>query len=95
MSVPPQQRPGDDRVRGWGRRLTVPWPACTLATHRHRTLKSDGTTLYRPHAAADTVCAVIGEEPDAEQAWIALVPGDFPARYFGDTEVFHVSGGIA
>lgn len=78
-----------------GRRLTVPCPACTLATHRHRTLDFDGATPYRAHATADPVRAVTGEQPDAEQAWIALVPGDFPACYFADTEVFHLSGGIA
>ncbi|MEU3862316.1 hypothetical protein AB0F03_34100 [Streptomyces sp. NPDC028722] len=52
-------------------------------------------TTYRPQATADAVRAVTGDEPDAERAWIALVPGDFPARYFADTEVFHLSGGIA
>lgn len=95
MSVPPQQRPGDEHVPVWGRRLTVPCPACTLATHRHRTLTFDGATTYRPQATPDAVRAVTGEEPDAEPAWIALVPGDFPVRYFADTEVFHLSGGIA
>ncbi|MGW2447009.1 DUF6083 domain-containing protein [Streptomyces sp. NPDC001675] len=47
------------------------------------------------HSSRDPVHAVTGEDPDAEQAWIALVPGDSPARYFADTEVFHLSGGIA
>ncbi|MFG2885685.1 hypothetical protein ACGFYV_25905 [Streptomyces sp. NPDC048297] len=55
----------------------------------------DGVNIYRPQAGRDPVLAVEGEEPDREVAWIALVPGDYPAQYFADTEVYHLAGGIA
>lgn len=94
-SVPPQQGPADDRVPSWGRRLTVPCPACGLPTHRHRTLHYDGVNIYRPQAGAAPVSAIEGSEPDMEVAWIALMPGDYPARRFADVEVYHLAGGIA
>lgn len=95
MSVPSQHGPGEDQIPVWGRKLTVPCPQCGLATHRHRTMDFDGMNVYRPQAGPDPA-RVIGEgEPEVEQAWIALVPGDYPARYFADTELYHLVGGIA
>lgn len=95
MSVPPPYSPQDDLVPAWGRKLTVPCPACTLPTHRHRTMDYDGVTTYRSQAGPDPARAVDGEEPEHEVAWIALMPGDYPARLFADTEVYHLAGGIA
>ncbi|WP_371659994.1 DUF6083 domain-containing protein [Streptomyces sp. NBC_00280] len=87
----------DSRVPAWGRKLTVPCLACGLATHRRRTLHFDGVNIYRPHAGPDPARLVGGEEPEpeTEAAWIALVPGDYPARLFTDGEVYHLAGGIA
>jgi hypothetical protein len=95
VSIPSQHGPEDSLVPAWGRKLTVPCPACGLATHRHRTLDFDGVNIYRPQARPDAVQAVSGEEPDVERAWIALMPGDYPARLFADSEVYHLAGGIA
>ncbi|MFH8342991.1 DUF6083 domain-containing protein [Streptomyces sp. AM6-12] len=55
----------------------------------------DGVNIYRPNAGAAPVSAIGGEEPEQEVAWIALVPGDYPARHFADNEVYHLAGGIA
>ncbi|NEC90685.1 hypothetical protein [Streptomyces sp. SID12501] len=85
----------DSRVPGWGRKLTVPCPECGLATHRHRTLRFDGVNGYRPHAGPDPLRLIGAEEPEAEVACIALMPGDYPARLFADGEVYHLAGGIA
>ncbi|MFE2746173.1 DUF6083 domain-containing protein [Streptomyces scopuliridis] len=51
---------------------------------------------YRANAGPDParIDGTSGE-PDFEKAWIALVPGDFPARYFAENEMFHLAGGIA
>ncbi|WP_331722299.1 hypothetical protein [Streptomyces canus] len=95
MSVPSQQGPGEDLVPGWGRKLTVPCPHCTLATQRHRTLDFDGVNIYRSQAGPDPARVVEGEDPTVERVWIALMPGDYPARLFADTEVYHLVGGIA
>ncbi|WP_437035209.1 DUF6083 domain-containing protein [Streptomyces sp. enrichment culture] len=37
--------------------------------------------------------AITGEEPEA--TWIALVPGDYPARLIAGTKVHHLADGIA
>ncbi|MFJ2819059.1 hypothetical protein [Streptomyces sp. NPDC087294] len=66
-----------------------------MATHRHRSLDFDGVTVYRAQAGPDPVRAIDGGEPEGERAWVALVPGDYPARLFADTELFHLVGGIA
>ncbi|WP_331748697.1 DUF6083 domain-containing protein [Streptomyces chartreusis] len=95
MSVPSQHEPDADLVPGWGRRLTVPCPQCGLATHRHRTLDFDGVNIYRPQAGPDSARILGDGEPAMEQAWIALVPGDYPTRFFADTEIYHLVGGIA
>lgn len=92
-SVPPGL--GDDGVPAWGRRLTVLCPACGLATHRHRTLDFDGVNTYRLQAGPGPVGAVDGQESRTERAWIALMPGDFPACFFADDKVYHLAGGIA
>lgn len=94
-SSPPRSGAGD-AIPSWGRRLTVPCPACGLATHRHRTLDFDGTNIYRSHAGPDPtrVDGTTGE-PEGGKVWIALVPGDYPARYFTEDEVYHLAGGIA
>lgn len=74
----------------------MPCPACGLATHRHRTLDFDGVNTYRANAGPDPArIDGISGEPDFEKAWIALIPGDFPARYFAEDEMFHLAGGIA
>ncbi|MEU6228103.1 DUF6083 domain-containing protein [Streptomyces sp. NPDC047042] len=85
----------DARVPGWGRKLTVPCLECGLATHRHRILRFDGETGYRPHARPDPLRLFGGGEPDAEAETIALIPGEYPARLFADDEVYHLAGGIA
>lgn len=95
MSVPSAHGPGDELVPAWGRQLTVPCPRCILATHRHRTMHYDGVNVYRPQADRDPARVREGGEPEAEVAWIALVPGDYPARLFAATEVYHLAGGIA
>lgn len=70
MSVPPPYSPQDDLVPAWGRKLTVPCPACTLPTHRHRTMDYDGVTTYRSQAGPDPVRAVDGEErPRPSSSW--------------------------
>ncbi|MFF4732860.1 DUF6083 domain-containing protein [Streptomyces mirabilis] len=78
---------------GWGRRFTVPCPECGLPTHRHRTLDFGGATQYgkswRP------VVTVGGESAEEDGAWVALIPGDFPARLFAQAELFHLVSGIA
>jgi len=38
---------------------------------------------------------ITGGEPETEAAWIALIPGDYPANVFAHPEVYHLSGGIA
>ncbi|MEV0041291.1 hypothetical protein [Streptomyces sp. NPDC050804] len=74
----------------------MPCPACGLATHRHRTLDFDGVNTYQPNAGPDpTRIDGTSGEPGFEKAWIALVPGNFPARYFADEEMYHLAGGIA
>ncbi|MFF7858754.1 DUF6083 domain-containing protein [Streptomyces sp. NPDC007904] len=95
MSVPARPEPPGAEVPAWGRRLTVPCPACGLATHRHRTLDYDGVSTYRSQAGPDPAHVIAGEEPEVEAAWIALIPGDFPATFFADTEVYHLADGIA
>jgi hypothetical protein len=95
VSVPAQSGPGEVGIPGWGRKLTVPCPACGLATHRHRSLDYDGVNVYRPQAGPDPARVREGEEPDMDVAWIALIPGDYPARLFADDEVYHLAGGIA
>ncbi|MFF3376796.1 hypothetical protein ACFYXF_28075 [Streptomyces sp. NPDC002680] len=85
----------DSHVPVWGRKLTVPCPECGLATHRHRTLTFDGVSTYRRHAGPDPARIFGTGEPEPEPAWIALVPGDYPVRFFADGEVFHLAGGIA
>lgn len=95
MSVPAQPGSDDSLVPVWGRKLTVPCPACGLATHRHRTLHFDGVNTYRPQAGPDPARSLISGEPDMEVAWIALIPGDYPARPFADSEVYHLAGGVA
>lgn len=85
----------DDLVPTWGHKLTVPCRACGLPTHRHRSMDYDGVNIYWPQAGAAPVSASEGEEPDKEVAWIALMPGDYPAWYFADDEVYHLAGGIA
>jgi hypothetical protein len=55
----------------------------------------DGVNVYRPQAGPDPARVVANGEPDAEVAWIALVPGDYPARLFADHELYHLAGGIA
>jgi hypothetical protein len=55
----------------------------------------DGVNIYRPQASPDPTRVLDGGEPEVEQAWIALVLGDYPARLFADTEVYHLAGGIA
>lgn len=90
-----QQGAEDGLIPGWGRKLTVPCPACGLPTHRHRTMDYDGVNIYRPQAGPDPTRVNAGEEPDADVAWIALMPGDYPARFFADTEVYHLAGGVA
>ncbi|MCA1224008.1 DUF6083 domain-containing protein [Streptomyces sp. 8L] len=85
-----------DGVPAWGRRLTAPCPDCGLPTHRHRTLDLDGVTIYRANAGPDPtrIDPAPGEHAEGK-VWIALVPGDFPARYFADEEIYHLAGGIA
>ncbi|MFD0009027.1 hypothetical protein ACFVJ4_42685 [Streptomyces sp. NPDC127178] len=95
MSVPTQPGDGESLSPAWGRKLTVPCPACGLATHRHRTLDFDGVNTYRPQAGPDPARMVDGQGTEVEAAWIALMPGDYPARLFSDSEVYHLVGGIA
>ena len=95
MSFPSEPGSGEVQIPRWGRKLTVPCPRCGLATQRHRTLDFDGVNIYRPQARPDPARVLDGEEPPGEQAWIALIPGDYPARFFADTEVHHLVGGIA
>ncbi len=94
MGAPSRQDPGE-HILSWGRKLTVPCPHCTVATHRHRSMDFDGVNVYRPQAGPDPTRVLENGEPEVEQAWIALVPGDYPARHFADTEVYHLVGGIA
>ncbi|NEE25434.1 hypothetical protein G3M53_08140 [Streptomyces sp. SID7982] len=35
------------------------------------------------------------QEPEREGPWLALMPGNYPARFFADDEVYHLAGGIA
>ncbi|PWJ02460.1 hypothetical protein DKG34_38620 [Streptomyces sp. NWU49] len=71
----------------------MPCPACGPATHRHRTLDHDEAHTHRPRAGPDPVHVSTGEETEA--AWIALIPGDYPANVFAHPEVYHLSGQIA
>lgn len=95
MSVPSQPGLGEDGIPAWGRKLTVVCPACGVATHRYRTMHYDGVNVYRPQAGPDPARVVGSGEPEAEVAWIALIPGDYPARFFAADEVYHLAGGIA
>lgn len=94
MGAPSRQDPGE-QIPSWGRKLTVSCPHCTVATHRHRSMDFDGVNVYRPQAGPDPTRVLENGEPEVEQVWIALVPGDYPARHFADTEVYHLVGGIA
>lgn len=95
MSAPSQSGLGNAGVPEWGRRLTVPCPACGLATHRHHTLDFDGVNIYRPQAGRDPARVSGSQEPEREGPWLALMPGNYPARFFADDEVYHLAGGIA
>jgi hypothetical protein len=80
----------------WGRKPTVPCPRSTLATQCHRTLDFGGVNINRSQAGPDPARVVEGEQdPSLERMWIALMPGDYPARLFADTELYHLVGGIA
>ncbi|WP_326615299.1 DUF6083 domain-containing protein (plasmid) [Streptomyces scopuliridis] len=95
--TPPPRTLTGEGVPGWGHRLTAPCPSCGLATHRHRTLDFDGVTTYRSNAGPDPtrLDGTSGGEPEGKKLWIALVPGDYPVRYFADDEIYHLAGGIA
>ncbi|MFI9176112.1 hypothetical protein [Streptomyces lincolnensis] len=90
--VPPGDQGGP--VPAWGRKLTVPCPECGLPTHRHRTLDFDGVHISRPPSGPDPAHPD-GQAQESEAAWIALMPGDYPARLFAGGEVYHLVGGIA
>lgn len=95
MGAPSRDGRGEELVPAWGRKLTVPCPLCGVPTHRHRTLDYDGVNIYRPQSDPDAVRVLDPGEPEMDRAWIALMPGDYPARFFADTEVYHLVGGIA
>ncbi|MGW9563295.1 DUF6083 domain-containing protein [Streptomyces albidoflavus] len=96
MNAPsPSDGLGNTAVPAWGRRLTVACPACGLATHRHHTLDFDGVNTYRPQAGRDPARVSGSQEPERDGAWLALMPGNYPARLFADDEVYHLAGGIA
>lgn len=95
VSFPSAHEASESQIPRWGRKLTVPCPRCALPTQRHRSLVFDGVNIYRPQAGPDPARVLEGQEPAGEQAWIALMPGDYPARFFADAEVFHLVGGIA
>ncbi|MEU9291887.1 hypothetical protein AB0D57_46660 [Streptomyces sp. NPDC048275] len=53
---------------------------------------------YRPLRAAVWLLFLLlagGEQEEEDGAWVALIPGDFPARLFAQTELFHLVSGIA
>jgi hypothetical protein len=94
-SPPSLNDPDEAGVPEWGRKLTVACPWCGLATHRHRSLDFDGVNVYRLQAGPDPAHVLSGEEPVKDRAWVALIPGDYPARLFAGDEVYHLAGGIA